>query len=102
MYIPIAVQAQPTINAAIAAVLREMTPAVQGIDYEVAQDWSGQWAIFFRVLLSDEVSKPPHLRGVVRQIVSRVSEKIDIPGLGLFPYFDFERQSEQAKELARA
>jgi hypothetical protein len=102
MYLPIAVQAQPKINAAVAAVLRELTPAVQGIDYEIAQDWSGQWAIFFRVLLSDEASKRAHLRNVVTQVVSRVSEKIDIPGLGLFPYFDFQSQSEQARELARA
>lgn len=41
MYIPIAVTARPTINAAIAAVVRDMTPSVKGIDYEIAQDWSG-------------------------------------------------------------
>jgi hypothetical protein len=26
------------------------------INYNIAQDWSGDWAMFFRVLISDEVS----------------------------------------------
>ena len=102
MYIPIAVTARPTINAAIAAVVRDMTPAVKGIDYEIAQDWSGAWTIFFRVLLSDEASERARLRDVVTQVVWRVSERIDIPGLGLFPSFDFQSESERATELARA
>jgi hypothetical protein len=53
MYLPIAVTKQQQINAAIAEVLRELAPAVQHINYEIARDWSGEWAIFFRVLLSD-------------------------------------------------
>lgn len=97
MYLPIAIQAQPRINAAVADVMRELTPAVQRINYEIAQDWSGQWAIFFRVLLSDEASNQAHLRSVATQVVWRMSEKIDIPGLGLFPHFDFRSQSEQAQ-----
>jgi hypothetical protein len=96
MYIPIAVTAQPVINAAIGAVVQELTPAVQHIDYEIARDLDGQWAIFFRVLLSDEASDQSRLRDVATQVVWRISDRIDIPGLGLFPYFDFEKQSEQA------
>lgn len=93
---PIAVTKQPQINAAVADVMREFAPQVQRINYEIAQDWSGQWAIFFRVLLSDEAAKRTHLRDVATRVVWRMSEKLDLPALGLFPYFDFRSQAEQA------
>jgi hypothetical protein len=88
---------QPQINAAIADVVSELTPAVQRINYEIAQDWSGQWAIFFRVLLSDEASNRDHLRDVAKRVVWRMSDRLDLSGLGMFPYFDFRSQSEQAE-----
>lgn len=97
MYIPIAATMQPQINAAIAEVVRELSPAVQRINYEIAQDWSGQWAIFFRVLLSDEAASRNRLRAVATNVVWRMSERLDLPGLGLFPYFDFRSHSEQAQ-----
>jgi hypothetical protein len=95
MYVPIAVTKQPQINAAIADVVRELSPSVLRISYEIAQDWSGQWAIFFRVLLSDEASRRDHLRDVAGRVVSRMSDRLDLPGLGLFPYFAFRSQAEQ-------
>jgi hypothetical protein len=97
MYLPIAVQKQPQINAAVAAVLRELSPDVQHIRYEIAPDWSGQWAVFFRVLLSDEASDPVNHREIAPRVVRRISDKLDIPSLGMFPYFDFRSQSEQTK-----
>jgi hypothetical protein len=97
MYLPMAVTMQQQINAAVAEVVRELAPAVQRINYEIARDWSGQWAIFFRVLLSDEASNRTHLRDVATKVVWRMSERLDLPGIGVFPYFDFRSQSEQAK-----
>jgi hypothetical protein len=97
MMMPSAIAKQPQINAAVAAVVKELSPAVQHIRYDIAPDWSGQLAIFFKVLLSDEASDPSNLRDVATQVVWRMSEKLDLPGLGLFPYFDFRSQSEQAQ-----
>jgi hypothetical protein len=91
------VKQQRQINAAVRAVRRELSPWVRHIRYEIAQDWSGQWAIFFRVLLTDEASNEHNLREVATRVVSRMSEKLDLPSLGLFPYFDFRSESEQAK-----
>lgn len=96
MYLPIAVQKQPQINAAVSAVVRELHPGVQHIRYEIAQDWSGQWAIFFRVLLSDEASSGNNLRDIATRVVWRMSERLNLPELGLFPYFDFRSESEQS------
>lgn len=96
MYLPTAITQQPRIDAAVVAVVHQLSPQVQHIRYDIMQDWSGQWAIFFRVLLSDEAARGNNLREIAAQVISRMSERLDLPELGLFPYFDFRSQSEQA------
>ena len=97
MIMPGALTKQPQINAAVTDVVKELSPWVRHIRYDIGQDWSGQWAIFFRVLLSDEASNASHLRDITTRVVWRTSEKLDLSELGLFPYFDFRSESEQAK-----
>jgi hypothetical protein len=93
--IPLGVVKQPQINATITEVVNELSPSVRYIRYNIAHDWSGQWAIFFRVVLSDDASRN-RLREITTQVVWRMSEGLDLPNLGLFPYFDFRSESEQA------
>src|SRR5665213_2015284 len=87
---------QPQINAAVTDVVNELSPSVRKIRFDIGQDWSGQWAIFFRVLLSDDASKPKNLHEIAPRVVWRMSERLDIGGLGLFPYFNFRSETEQA------
>jgi hypothetical protein len=94
MYLPMAVQKQPQINAAVADVMHGLSPSVRYIRYDIGQDWSGQWAVFFRVLLSDDAARN-RLRDIATSVVSLTSERLDLPSLGLFPYFDFRSESEQ-------
>jgi hypothetical protein len=94
MIVPIALMKQPQINAAVTEVVNELSPAVRRIRYEIGQDWDGQWAIFFRVLLSDDASKPKNLREIGPRIVWSMSDRLDLPGLGLFPHFDFRSETE--------
>jgi len=98
MMMPMAITKQPQINAAVASVVKELSPfGVRHIHYSIAPDArSGQLAIFFRVLLSDEASNETNLREIVPQIVWRMSERLNLPELELFPYFDFRSESEQA------
>ena len=92
---PSAITKQPEINAAVAAV--EKLPGVRYIRYSIAPDWTDQqWAIFFRVVLADDASTGERLRDVTTQVVWRMSEWLNLPELGLFPYFDFRSESEQA------
>jgi hypothetical protein len=95
MYLPSAVTKQPEINAAVSEIVRLMAPDVVHIRYDVGRDWSGDWAIFFRVLLSDEASKT-RLREVARQVARRLDERLDFPSMGLFAYHNFRNVSEQA------
>ena len=91
------VEVASQINQAINEVKKQLWPSVQNMRYELGNDWNGQLAIFFRVLLSDDASKPNNLRQIAPIVVWSISGKIDLPGLGLFPYFDFRSQSEQAE-----
>jgi len=95
MIAPLGAPKQPQINAAITEVVEELSPWVRYIRYSIAHDWSGQWAIFFRVILSDDASKN-RLREITTQVVWRMSERLDLPDLELFPHFDFRSESEQA------
>ena len=86
---------QASINAAVSEVVSLLAPDVVHIRYDIGRDWSGDWAIFFRVLLSDEASKK-RLREVVTQVVWRLAERLDFASMGLFPYHNFRSVSEQA------
>ena len=93
MYLPSAA-AKQEINAAVSEVVRLLSPDVVHIRYDIGRDWSGDRAIFFRVLLSDEASRT-RLRDVTTQVVWRLAERLDFPSMGLFPYHNFRNVSEQ-------
>jgi hypothetical protein len=59
------------INAAVAEVTRELSPWVRHIRYDIALDWSGEWGVFFRVLLSDEASKQPNLLNIGSRVIEK-------------------------------
>ena len=95
MYLPSAVAKQPEINAAISEVVGLLQPDVVYIRYEIGWDWSGDGAVFFRVLLSDEASKT-RLREVATKVVRCLAERLDFPSMGLLPYHNFRSASDQA------
>ncbi len=95
MLVPGAITKQPEINAAVSEVARLLAPDVQHIRYDIAQDWSGDWAIFFRVVLSDEASKM-RLRDITTKVVSQLAARLDFSAMGLFAYHNFRSVSEQA------
>ncbi len=95
MLVPGAITKQPEINAAVSEVARLLAPDVQHIRYDIGQDWSGDWAIFFRVVLSDEASKN-RLREITSKVVSQLAARLDFSAMGLFAYHNFRSVSEQA------
>lgn len=87
--------AKRQINAAITEVIRELAPHVVQIRYDIDRDWSGDWAVFFRVLLSDEASKE-RLHEVATKVVRGLAQRLDFESMGLFAYHNFRSVSEQA------
>ena len=94
MYLPSAVTKQSEIQAAINQVERSLAPDVVRIRYEIGEDWSGQWSIFFRVVLTDDAAKR-RLRDVANKIVWGLARQLDFPGMGVGPYHNFRSVSEQ-------
>jgi hypothetical protein len=94
MYLPSAVTKDPEIQAAIHAVEKSLAPDVVRIRYDIGEDWSGQWAIFFRIVLTDDAARR-RLREVANKVVWGLSRQLDFPGLGVYPYHNFRSVSEQ-------
>jgi hypothetical protein len=80
----------------VAAAKAELRPSVQHIRWEFGQDWSGDWALFFRVVLSDAAVRGRHARKITEQVKRNLLERVRPQDLGLLAYFSFRGQSEQA------
>jgi hypothetical protein len=95
MVLPAAVTRQSEIETAILELSAQLAPDVVRIRYDIGEDWSGQWAIFFKVVLSDEAARR-RLRAVGSKVVWGLAGRLDFPGMGVFPYHNFRSASEQA------
>jgi len=93
--LPSAVTKQEEIDAAVDRVQRIVGPEVVRIRYEIGEDWGGQPAIFFWVVLTDDAARR-RLRDVATKVVWELSRQLDFPGMGVFPYHNFRSESEQA------
>jgi hypothetical protein len=94
MYAPSAAMKQSEIQAAIDAVERNLAPDVDHIRYEIGEDWSGQWSIFFRVVLSDDAARG-RLRDVRAKVMWDLGRRLDFPSMGVVPYHNFRSLTEQ-------
>ena len=78
MIMPSALRQQAEIEANVRAVETELRPDVVRIRYDIGEDWSDQWAIFFRIVLSDEAAKH-RLREAATNVVSRLAQHLTFP-----------------------
>ena len=87
---------QERIAQGVAKATDALASDVVRIRYDLGEDWSGDGAIFFRVLLKDSASNRPHLREVARRVVTKVFSEVHPQEFGLQAYFNFRSESEQA------
>ncbi len=87
---------QDRIAQGVAKASDALAPDVVRIRYELGEDWSGDSAVFFRVLLTDSASKRSHLREVARRVSAEIFRDVQPSQLGLQAYFNFRSESEQA------
>jgi hypothetical protein len=93
MYLPSAVTKQAEIQASTVRVQQPIGPEVVRIRYEIGEERSGQWAVFFRILLTDDAARQ-RLRDVATKVVWELARQLDFPGMGVFPYHNFRSVSE--------
>ena len=93
--LPLAIASKTEFDQAVSEVVQEMAPDVVYIRHNIAQDWDGDWAVYFRVLLSDEVGRA-RLHEVASKVESLLDQRLDPISMGLFSYHNFRTVSEQA------
>ena len=80
------------------SIQHRMPPGFVKWRFTFDNDWSGDPAIFFSVVLSDDASRPQKLRQVTSSITNLITQELDpLNQWGLIPYFSFRSQSEQAE-----
>jgi len=97
MLLPTALTKQQEIAAAVDAVATELQPHVRHIWWEIGNDWTGDSAIFFRIVLSDAASRGSRLPRTTDEVRNRLRERVRPQEIGLIAYYSFRSQSEQAK-----
>ena len=76
IYLPSAVTKQPEIDAAVPEVAGILAPDAVHIRYEICQDWSGEWAVCFWVILSDDAGQENCGKSPRRSLLSENSRGI--------------------------
>jgi hypothetical protein len=80
----------------------ELAPDVVRIRLNVALDWSGDPAMYFRVILSDEASREDRLAEITGRVSGRLFDDLGLAKMDHIPYFRFRSQSEQTKLQEKA
>jgi hypothetical protein len=80
----------------IEPIARKLAPDVVRIRLSSKPDWSGDPAIYFRVILSDEASRKERLPETAARVRTAIFDELDLASLDRIPYFKFRSESEQA------
>jgi hypothetical protein len=83
------------INAAVADICRQLAPDVKRIFFNFGSDWSGDDAVYFRILISDDAAER-RLRETMKKTVSMLESSLDLGTAGFFVYYNVRSESEQA------
>ena len=96
MQAPAAIFKSAEIAKGVSAVAREFSPDVVRIRYNADSDWSGDAAVYFRVLLADEVAEK-RLHEVATKVRKRIESKLKLEDRGFLTYTSFRTVTEQAE-----
>jgi hypothetical protein len=88
---------QGKVEEAVRRAENALRPDVVLIRYSIGDDWSGDPSIFFRILLSDEASRPDRLQQVAQRVGERIVDEVRSDEFGFHAYFNFRSKSEQDK-----
>ncbi len=97
MFMPSDVTKQAQIEAAVRDIVNGASTHVINISFEFGKDWTGDWAIFFHVVLRNQASKGAMLGRVTTEVRRRLAEKLRALDVRLVGYSDFRSESEVAE-----
>lgn len=78
-------------------IMPQPSPGVVRWRHTFGSDWSGDPAIYFWVVLTDEASRKENLKKSTEGFTNAIGQHVDLLNdWGLIPYFHFRSESEQA------
>ena len=83
------------IDQKLEEVLARFPDEVVAVRYSTGHDWSGDPAVFFRIVLSDAASKRPALADVTQRLQRELFDHLDFARSDYIPYFDFRSKTER-------
>jgi hypothetical protein len=100
VYLAKAFAQQPQFLAAVAQAAGTLQPQVVAVTPTLGNDWNGESAVFFQVVLADGIPRA-QLLPLTRQISQSIVQQVQpLEEWGVLPYFDFLTQSERARRSA--
>jgi hypothetical protein len=98
VYVPAAFARQAKFEAAVARATRGLGPDILSVTPTLGNDWTGEPAVFFMIVLSDAASRRERLLEVTDRVSNTIVRKVEpLDEWGVLPYFNFRSQSEQAR-----
>lgn len=89
---------QAQFEAVVAKVAQQLAPVAVSVIPTLGDDWSGESAVFFMVILTDAASRREQLLSNSNLISQTIVKRVrPLENWGVLPYFNFRSQSEQAK-----
>jgi hypothetical protein len=88
-------QLRQRIDDLLQSIQKDLHPLIARIRFSFGDDWSGDRAIFFRIVLTDEASQRPDRFDIMSRIRDQVYDELDRIGSDHIPYFDVRSESEQ-------
>jgi hypothetical protein len=96
-FVPTGFVTQVNIEAEVDGAVRRLGPDVVRVRHRVGEDTSGEPAIYFRIVITDSAARRENIGAATRQISNFLTDELQpYPRWGLYPYFSFRSESEQA------
>jgi len=93
---PSGVVSQADMGRRVRAIERKLARDVVRIRHAVTLNSTGDGAVFFRIVLSDEASRENRLQEVTERVEAELLKAIPFDEFGLYQYFNYRSVSEQA------
>jgi len=87
----------PRISAGIQRAVQPFAGDVVHAYYETGFDWMGFASIFFKIVVSDQASRPQRLRDLSQRVALALMNELGTDENGVHAYFNFRSQSEAAR-----
>jgi hypothetical protein len=91
------------LDEAIREIVPALGPDVVSLDYSLGYDWSGDEAIFFKIVLSERASQRDQLHKAASKIQETIQHRLEpLYQWGVLDYFSYRSPAEQAARKDQA